>query len=217
VASPIARGRRGFELIARRSGNGGRTWSRAAPIARLAGRSARGRGRAIRAPTWLSSAAAGPGDSVVAAWVDIRSPRRALVRVVRSGDGGRRFGAPVTVARVEGQAFVPAVAVTADGTIGVSYDAFGPRAGRGGGLPTSVRLATSADAGLTWHRTRISGPFDLRRASTRGSGFVGDYQGMVALADGFATLFARTSAARGRGRTDVVFAVCRAPGDQAIC
>jgi len=59
-----------------------------------------------------------------------------------------------------------------------------------------VRLHTSGDGGVTWHRAHLAGPFDQTTAPTiryeldgEGGGFLGDVQGIAPLPRGFATAF----------------------------
>ncbi len=113
---------------------------------------------------------------------------------------------------VASQAFVPAVAVAGDGTVGVSWDDFrNDQGARDAALVTDVWLVHSHDGGGTWSETRLAGPYDMLTApptsSTSVAGrFVGDYQGLVGLPTGFAALFAQAKPQARTGPSDVFFA-----------
>jgi hypothetical protein len=169
-------------------------------------------------------AAAGPGGSAYVAWSEQHLGAGSFVAVVRSDDAGASWSPPVKVEQGVGQPFIPSVAVAGDGTVGVSWYEFGA-SGEGGSspspspspsvapsgppeppLPTDVRLAWSADEGVTWHRTQVAGPFDLHTAHlTERGDFVGDYHGLVGLPAGFGILYVMASPFAVSGPTEVFF------------
>ena len=111
--------------------------------------------------------------------------------LVTSRDGGLSWSAPALInGAPEAAAFTPAVAVAADGTVGVTYydqrdaDLTDARV-----FPASAWLASSYDGGRTWSDEPLSSSFDLRPASIVDVYFLGDYQGLVASGDAFVPFF----------------------------
>ncbi|GAA3439805.1 exo-alpha-sialidase [Kutzneria kofuensis] len=114
-----------------------------------------------------------------------------------STDGGATWSAPVPVGSSPAQQFMPAVAVNSDGVVGVTYyqlDSTG----------TSYWQTTSGD-GITWHATKLAGPFDITTAPVVSDGryYVGDYHGMAAAGTCFVSVFAKTNSGQPDNRTDV--------------
>jgi hypothetical protein len=99
-----------------------------------------------------------------------------------STDGGLTWSAPVQVNQVPtAGAFVPAVAVAADGTVGVTYYDTRDAAAAGTDVfDAAAFLLTSHDHGKTWAEDRLTGPFDLRQSSIGDVYFLGDYEGLAA-------------------------------------
>jgi hypothetical protein len=196
-----------------RSSDDGRTWSArtvAADITFAVPRDPtstdhiRGTGQAVLA-------AAGPEDSVVLCWAE-PDPSGGSVLAARSTDGGRTWGPTSTVSSGAGQPFLPGVAVAGDGTIGVAWDEVLPDP-PAGSLPTEVRLAWSSDGGTTWRTTTLGPAFDLSTAPLSAQGdFLGDYQGLAGLPDGFAALDAVARPTARVGPSDVVFTTIRPLG-----
>jgi hypothetical protein len=115
----------------------------------------------------------------------------------KSTDGGRHWTAPVEISQtpaagpiVDQQAFLPTVAVAADGTIGVTYydnrfdtpltDA-----------STDYWGITSTDGGAHWTETRLTdASFNIEHAPTAGGCcFLGDYEGLAAVGNTFLAAF----------------------------
>jgi hypothetical protein len=128
------------------------------------------------------------------------------ITLVRSVDGGVSWSAPVVVNGAhDAAAFTPSLAVAADGTVGVTYyDVRDPRPHDPDAFRVTPWLATSHDRGVTWSDEALSQPFDLRPALLQNAYFLGDYQGLVAVGDGFVPFFvAATQSGDGDDRTDV--------------
>ena len=71
--------------------------------------------------------------------------------------------------------------MSSDGTVGVLYYDFRDNT-PAEGLPTTVLLAHSHDAGVTWDDEELlGGPFDMENAPFARGLFLGDYQGLVAI------------------------------------
>jgi hypothetical protein len=206
-------GGRSWVIWAQRSRDRGRSWSPPVRIADIGTPSAPrdpNTGAEVRAFNVVSTALARDGTAYVV-WNEIRSPRSARILISRSRDAGRTWTRPGTVARLDTQAFLPNVAVMADGTVGVSFDDFRNDRPGDGRLSTDVWFRHSHDGGRSWRERHLAGPFDMltapRTSSTDIAGrFVGDYQGLVALPNGFGAVFAQAKPAARAGPSDVFFA-----------
>jgi hypothetical protein len=150
-------------------------------------------------------AAAGPDGAAYLAWAEEHRDDGSFLAVVRSDDAGRTWSPPGrVVSGSSGQPFIPQVAVAADGTVGVSWYQVGGEEGHE--LDTEVWLAWSRDHGDSWQSARVAGPFDLRTAPLSADGdFVGDYEGLVPIPDGFAALYAMAKPPSRSGATDIFF------------
>jgi ABC-type proline/glycine betaine transport system, ATPase component len=132
---------------------------------------------------------------VYVVWADGRFSGGARPDVVlASSTDGKKWTTPVRVNQtpVPAAAFNPAVDVSSDGTVGVLYYDFRTN-DPAPGLPTTVFLAHSHDAGATWNEQQLGGPFDMEQAPFARGYFLGDYQGLVAVNRDFLAFFARTT------------------------
>ena len=210
------------ELVAIRSYDAGRSWSAPVAIASVPPRGSEvndpGTGACIRTlgdcpGNHISdglAAAAEPGGAIDAIWQQDESPHSGVIMLSRSIDGGVHWSAPRAIVHRDTQAFLPAIAVAPSGRIGVSYDAFRHYQAGDRVLNTDIWMTTSSDHGRSFRvQTRLAGPFDFRRApvsATESVGrFLGDYQGMVAFADGFGVDFAASAPMARQGASDVFF------------
>jgi hypothetical protein len=125
-----------------------------------------------------------------------------------STDGGQTWSAPIKVnqtptniAAGNQQAFTPAVAVAADGTVAVTYYDFRNNDANPG-LPTDSWLVhassnyinpsswTTGELRLTSQADGTGAPFNLENAPLTSRGyFLGDYQGLAAAGNSFYSLF----------------------------
>lgn len=193
-------------LVLLRSTNAGIDWSGPFPVADLLAVGTRdpATGQPVRDGAIVPQLAVDrAGGALHAVWQDARwsGGARDAIALATSPDGGLHWSPPIRVSQqASAAAFTPSVAVAASGRIGVSYYDF--RASSAApGLWTVRWLATSADGGATWEERPVGGPFDLRLAPDAGGLFVGDYQGLVGLADGFVPLFGMSGG--GVGASDV--------------
>jgi hypothetical protein len=200
------------EVIAIRSRDHGRTWSR--PVL-IANHSPYPRfddpdgGPPVVAPD-MASAATAPDGTVYVAWGE-RTGRRRLLRILISDsrNGGRSWSPPTKVGRTTTAIAGPELAVTGNGTIGVLY--YDVRHDHPGDhfWTTDVYLAYCRDHTARWHEVHIAGPFNLASSPehngrvTLGNNF---YFGLAGLPSGFAAAFpiARPNAIH--GPTDIFFA-----------
>ena len=164
-------------------------------------------GHPVRTGDVVPTGAVDPkSGAIYVAWEDGRFGGRVdAIAFSRSTDGGLTWSAP---SRASGAAavaaFVPSLAVTASGKVGLGYfDGRGAPAGGSRGFWATHWLAVSADGGATWTETPDGGPFDLRRAPDVPGYFVGDYMGLAGGLDGFTSLFVMTLPGAPANRTNV--------------
>jgi hypothetical protein len=153
----------------------------------------------VRAGTSIPDIAVDPDSGrVYVVWADGRFSGGAYPDVLLSSSiDGRRWTTPVKVNQtpVPVAAFNPAVDVSSDGTVGVLYYDFRDNTAAEG-LLTTVLLAHSHDAGVTWDdEVGLGAPFDMEQAPFARGLFLGDYQGLVAVGTDFLAFFAVTTGA----------------------
>ncbi|HEU5160568.1 MAG TPA: sialidase family protein [Streptosporangiaceae bacterium] len=149
-------------------------------------------------------------------WQDASATRsQAAVLLSSSGDGGRRWTAPVRVNRTpdsaaqgNGQAFTPAVDVSGDGTVGVTYYDFRNNTAASG-VPTDYWIATCRGAGclrstVRWRERHVGGPFDVTLAPTAPGFFLGDYMGLDHAGPVFVSNFSMTRPIAGNAQDEFV-------------
>jgi hypothetical protein len=141
-------------------------------------------GAPVRAFSANLGAAAGGDGALYLAWSAGR-----VVIVARSRDRGMTWTSERAVEASSGT-FLPAVGIAGDGTVGVTWYDF-EASHQGSATPlTELWLARSRDAGGTWAKERLDGPFDLRSAPRSDAGaFIGDYEGMAGLPRAFGALY----------------------------
>jgi hypothetical protein len=169
----------------------------------------------------IASDLARPGTLYVV-WADGRFSGgvRSEILFTKSTDGGLTWSMPIrinqtppTTKPLDRQAFLPSVAVSADGSVAVVYYDFRFNTADPDTLPTSAFLAHSHDGGSTWEEIPISAPFDLETAPVSDRGyFIGDYIGLAADGRDFITAFTSTNNSNVANRTDIVAVRAHAPG-----
>jgi hypothetical protein len=154
--------------------------------------------------------------ALYAVWQDSRFARGRVDQIVLSSsrDGGRTWARPVRVSRAGSQAFVPTVAVTPRGAVGVAYyESPTRRVSRRASI--QYWLAVSRNAGRTFSRRAVGRAFSLRFAPLIDSVpelavppglFLGDYMGLDASDGRFHLAFVTANETRSN-RTDVRYAV----------
>ena len=174
-------------------------------------------GRKIRTgvvvPSFAIDRASG---ALYATWQDARFASRKVDQVVLSSsrDGGKTWTSPVRVSHAGAQAWIPTLAVTPTGAVGVAY--FEAPSGRTQQTaPVQYWLAVSQNGGKTFARRRIGAAFSLRRApllqgvpelAVPPGLFLGDYMGIDASDGRFHLAFVTANTSNGN-RTDVRYAV----------
>jgi hypothetical protein len=208
-------------LVCQWSVNDGASWTSARRIARVRTVAGRARdpstGRQIRTGFAVPSFAVDRSSGALyAVWQDSRfaADRVDQILLSSSRDGGRTWTSPVRVSRAVSQAFVPTVAVSSRGTIGVAYYE-APKRRVSTPTPIQYWLAISHDGGRTFSRRAIGSPFSLRFAPLIDSVpelavppglFLGDYMGLDASDGRFHVAFV-TANTTASNRTDVRYAV----------
>ncbi len=190
-----------------RSLDKGLTWSAPIRIAELLAVGARDpeSGTRIRDASILGSIAVAPDGGLWVAWQDGRfsGGQRDAIAVSRSVDGGLTWSAPAAINRNAAvAAFIPAVHVRADGSVGVMHHDLRSNTADALSLLADTWLLTSRD-GASWTETKVWGPFDLAGAPRVNAGlFIGDYQGLTSSGSSFVSVLALSSTDTAN-RTDV--------------
>ncbi len=174
-------------------------------------------GTIVRDGSNLGAIAAGPHNDLVAVWQDARfsGGARDGIALSRSTDGGLTWSTPARINRDPSvAAFLPAVTVRGDGTIGVTYFDFRSNTASPATLPTDYWIARSSD-GVTWRESRVAGPFDLAQAPVSEGLFLGDYQALVAIGDLFLPFYAITTGTEPGNPTDIFASLVSSTGAAA--
>ncbi len=174
-------------------------------------------GQAVRTGDIIPDFAAGVNTGrAYAVWQDgsfsgpPRGKEHAGIAFSQSLDGGLTWSKKIEINQApETQAFTPAIAVAADGTIGVTYYDFRNNT-PAPGLPTdywfvhchpATQDCTSASSWTS--ETHVAGPFDMETAPNASGLFVGDYEGLARAASSFVALFAMANDGNLANRTDI--------------
>ena len=139
-----------------------------------------------------------PDGALYAAWRNGTTTAGSRIDVARSRDGGRSWTRLAPAAALGTQSFLPQIAVSRTGALGVSYYDFrGDRPGDGE-LTTRAWLASSVDRGQSWQEVPLAAPFDARPTIAGDSSLIGDTAGLAGGKQGFiATLNLGPPLARG--------------------
>lgn len=180
-------------LLVSRSIDGGSSWSTPTTIA-----TQRSRGVPhLRTGEGLPAAAVDPHSGrLYVVWTDERfTPGTDQVVLSSSSDDGSTWTAPVRVSDGPNNApaFTPAVAVSAQGRVGVAYSTLRNDPSRS--YLVDEYLTTTNSRGAFQHARRMSTrSFDARFAAIADGFFLGDYQGLVAGPTQFRALWVGTAA-----------------------
>lgn len=180
------------ELLASHSTDGGDTWSEPVVINSILSQGL----LTARTGASIPTAAIDPkrGDLYVA-WQDSRFSSFRFDQIVLSSstDGGRTWSAPKRVSDgpLDAPAFTPALAVNANGTVGVSY--YSLRNDPDRLFLVDEYFTFSRNRGRSFRTQRVSATsWDLRFAAYAEGFFLGDYQGLVAGKQAFYPLWIAT-------------------------
>lgn len=208
---------RGLNVAVLRSTDKGDTWSDAIMVGRLgtAGVTDPETGEAVRTGDIIPEIAVDrTSGAIYVVWQDARfGPAGDAIVFAKSTDGGLTWSEPVRISQNPNvQAFTAAIAVAADGTIGVTYYDFRNNDADPGTLPTDLWFVSSRDGGQTWSEVHVSGPFDMKTAPVAGGYFLGDYSGLAAFGnDDFLAFFAQANSGNLDNRTDIFSARITTP------
>jgi hypothetical protein len=167
-------------------------------------------GYPVRAGNNLPDLAVDPRNGTIyATWSDgaFGGGASTNVSLSISKDGGQKWSAPVKINKSPAgvSAFTPSVAVSSDGTVGVTYYDFRSN-DAAPGAPTDAWFIESHDGGNTWAESHLGGPFDIETAPDAGGYFLGDYEGLTTVDKDFLAFFVMANSGNVANRTDV-FAV----------
>lgn len=193
-------------LMATRSTDKGLTWSEPVVVAQVQARGAVDpeSGTPIRDGANLGSLAAGRNGHLALVWQDFRfsGGQRDGIAYSRSTDGGLTWSTPVQLNQAPGvQAFIPAVHIRDDGTVGVTYYDLRNNT-PAASLLADYWLVQSAD-GVSWRETHVAGPFDYANAPYARGLFLGDYMGLTSVGTTFIPVYGLTNPGNVADRTDV--------------
>jgi hypothetical protein len=150
------------------------------------------------------SAAVAPDGTAYIAFENNSSATSGGIGVAKSSDGGLTWSS--STLRVSAYAFEPAIAVNKHGIVGVTwYDLRNDRPGDAA-LTADVWFAHSHNRGESWRQTHVAGPTDLRTAPMPEHNYVGEYQGLAGLRNGFGAAFTLPAPQAQDGPTDIFFA-----------
>ncbi|HEV2452275.1 MAG TPA: sialidase family protein [Streptosporangiaceae bacterium] len=211
AARPAATGGVPAEIRAVISHDQGRTWSGPVVVARIGFRDHAidpDTGTRIRTGGNLPAVATDPRTGrIYVTWAGAgMSSSGSAVGLVSSADGGLHWTRPLRINQTpdsprggNGQAFIPAISVTPNGTIGVSYYDLRENT-PAPGLPAMRWLVTCRGAVClrtagAWREQPLLGPFNLELAPRIAGGgyFLGDYMGQAAAGDSLLTLATATT------------------------
>lgn len=178
-------------MLASHSTDGGRTWSAPVTVSTVSASGVDGSRTGAGLPT---AAIDGRTGALYVAWEDDRfTPGTDQVVLSRSTDGGQTWSAPQRVSDGPGDAasFTPAVAVTPEGWVGVSYYSLRDSPSR---VLVDEYLAVSRSGGQTFAKSQrlTASSWDLRFAATSDGFFLGDYQGLATSSKTFYPLWIGT-------------------------
>lgn len=181
-------------MMASHSTDGGRTWSPPATIYSLSSPGVDGSRTGAGLP---SAAVDGRNGNVYVVWEDDHfTPGTDQIVLSRSTDGGQTWSEPIRVSDGPGNApgFTPAVAVTPEGWVGVSYYSLRNNPSH---VLVDEYLAVSKNGGQRFAKSLrlTASSWDLRFAATSRGFFLGDYQGLVTSSKTFYPLWVSTFSA----------------------
>ena len=205
---------RPIRLLARRSSDGGRTWSRLSELAEVPFIQPRDpeTGALVKYGPHIFTADAVPGHGVFVAYQDPQSATESKI-MVTSSNRGRNWSRPRLASEGAVSPFTPDLAVARNGTLALRFYDFRNDVTGDGELTTDSWFRHSHDNGRSWREAKLGRGFDLRTAPVSGGGLpgykLGEYQGLAPTRNGFATAFARAKPAAIEGATDIFYSAVK--------
>jgi len=192
------------KYVVLKSTDAGQTWSEPYDIAldkSIYFSEPRDGGLAVRSGNTLPEAAIDPNTGrLYMVWEDARYTGGQTSQVLMStSTNGRVWGKPKVISEapafVGQHAFVPAVAVNADGKVAVTYYQFGDVDPFGDSSPTNYWVRISSDGGGSFGAPRLitNSPFNMTTAPDAGGLFLGDYEGLTSFGSKFYSLYCKTT------------------------
>jgi hypothetical protein len=133
--------------------------------------------------------AAASGNAIYVAWFEDHRDFSSIL-VARSDDAGKTWRSPVVVVREKPEAFLPTIAVSGNGTVGMLWFDLRHYVSGSRALNVDAWFSASRDRGAHWTARHAAGPFDLRSAPpSRYGPFIGDYMGLVGVPSGFIAVY----------------------------
>jgi hypothetical protein len=179
-----------------RSTDQGRTWSTGQQVDHIQAAGSGNGGLSIADPDGIAGAIRNPflpqiavdprSGALYAVWTDTRFGTPASIGFTTSRDGGRTWSPLVKINKTPGAgaAVLPAITVSAQGTVGVTYFDFRNNTPDPATLPTDAWLVTCSRRctdPASWTENHVAGPSDSRMLPNTGLGLMlGDYTGLVA-------------------------------------
>jgi BNR repeat-like domain len=203
-----------FNVAFIRSSDGGASWSGATIVNSLVDAPVTIGGQAVRTGDILPAWAASPTGNLYVVWQDGRFTGRAAIAFSQSTNGGATWSSPIRIDQTPAsvQAFTPQLAVSSDGTIGVTYYNFQNATIAQPGLTDEyiVRChAATSDCtnAANWAvggeiRLSTTGSFDMKTAPNAGGFFTGDYEGLTHSGTIFDPFFVMAKPIATHGPTD---------------
>lgn len=198
------------KLLARRSSDGGRTWSGLSELSEVPFIQSRDpeAGALVKYGSHIFTADGVPGHGVFVAYQDPQSATESKIMVV-SSKRGRNWSKPRLASEGAVSPFTPDLAVDRNGTLALRFYDFRNDVIGDGELTTNGWFRHSHDGGRSWKEEKLGAGFDLRTAPVAGQplpGYdLGVYQGLAPTHNGFATAFARAKPAAQEGATDIFY------------
>ena len=177
-----------FSVALIRSTDHGATWSTPTVVAPIVDAPVTIAGHGVRTGDIIPQFTVDPtSGNLYAAWQDGSFTGTAKVAFSQSTDGGATWSTPIRIDQSPGNvpAFTPAINVSSDGTVGVSYYDFENATTASPGLTDTLLVhchaaCTNAANWASGGQTRLSttGSFDMTTAPNAGGFFTGDYEGL---------------------------------------
>ena len=210
-AGPMSIAPHGLNVAFIKSTDGGDTWSAPQVVDSIESSSVSdpNTGQPLRTADFNPDPAIDPvTGQLYVVWQDSRFTGGHFDEVALSSstNGGASWSAPIQVntnTPSNRPGFTPAIHVSSDGTVGVSFYDFRNLTTETATLPTDYWFVSSTNHGASFDsEVHIAGPFDMLTAPNAGGFFVGDYEGIDTAATVFHPFFVAANSGNTSNRTD---------------